>query len=640
MSDHVLEGLAASVSIFPAIGVARVGNTGPGDTTDDYYLPPEGIGRLPTESDGGPPFDVSGFRDRQGRLRKQAATFALYHEDRREPLRIGTALPLPDGGSAQIVDVVWTAHLANKKAAWYQFEGGVGEKGYPPRHPLRNADVRGEDRRGLIIDPGPRTVSTRGTRTGEFDRNDGDGRSTFPPDGPDPDRERITTLGRITAGDDGGLLLLGGAGVAYTTSAAPALGDDDNNDHWWDDVSDGPVSATMVVRVVDQRGEQVGPEHEIRLLDTSWAIVAPPSYAPEVVTLVTLYDTLFDMAVRHEGIRPGIYREGQWQQGYRPHYPTEIEPILRRATEVPWVVAVPPKVHTFDLDRLGTKDPRFDQIRRYLFESLRPPQAPNTLSSPGTGYRLMPYIAGDDISSQQTAKFHTLTPTQYFLLGQWADGNFRTADETPNPMSGPEWHPGHRLTAAALGNSSGPPFSPGIEMGWLSRVPAVYAKPFRFRFAPVANLPVEAGRLSLATDPADGLEPGDVTKYMSVPWQADFNGCAVHESDGHHLWWWPAHRPMFVYARREKPGAVSEKDEWNHVGWIGTVRDQTAADYVAFADRLEMAEHWHELGFVMHNARIGPRDDTEAPDPPRFVEVRRTLPRPGFVLDDHNRPRD
>ncbi|MER6767733.1 LodA/GoxA family CTQ-dependent oxidase [Amycolatopsis sp. NPDC000746] len=631
--SEALAQLARTVSIFPAIGVARLGNTGPGDSTEDYYLPPDGIGRLPRESEGDLPFEPAGFRDRHGRLRKQAATFALYAADRREPLATGTRLPLSDGSTATIVDIVWTAHLANKKPSWYQIQDRIGETGYPAGHPLRNEDVQGEARKKLIIDPGPRTVSGRGTRIGEFDRNDGRGRSTFPPDSPDPARQRITTLGRIAVRPDGSLLLLGGSGISYSTAAEPSIPDDDNNDGWWDDVSDGPVSATIVVRVLDQHGAVLGPDQEISLDDKAWAIVAPPAYAPEIVNLVTLYDTIFDMAVRFAGLRPDLYDNGQWQETYQPHYPTEIEPILRRAAVLPWVVAVPPKVHTFDLARLGAKDPRYDQIRRRLFEVLRPPTTPNTLASAKTGYRMMPYIVGEDAASdsQLTAKFHSLTATQYFLLSQWADGNFLTADQPPNPGSAAERRPGHHLTEAALGNCCGQPFAPGIEMSWLSRVPAVYSAPFRLR--PVPHLPVEAGQLSLIADPARGLEPGDVTKYLSVPWQGDFNTCSVLKVDDHYLWWWPAHRPMFVYARRDKPGPA----DWNHVSWVGTVRDQTVKGYVAFADNLGMAQHWHELGFVARNTRLRPADDTQPPEP-QYIEVRRTLPRPGYVLDDHNQP--
>src|SRR5258706_14587410 len=38
--------------------------------------------------------------------------------------------------------------------------------------------------------------------------------------------------------------------------------------------------------------------------------------------------------------------------------------------------------------------------------------------------------------------------------------------------------------------------------------------------------------LSQTNDFASGLQPGDLTKYMSVPWQADFNECSTQPVDG------------------------------------------------------------------------------------------------------------
>ena len=36
--------------------------------------------------------------------------------------------------------------------------------------------------------------------------------------------------------------------------------------------------------------------------------------------------------------------------------------------------------------------------------------------------------------------------------------------------------------------------------------------------------------LSQRNDFVTGLQPGDLTKYMSVPWQADFNECSTSRS--------------------------------------------------------------------------------------------------------------
>ena len=150
--------------IHPSIGIARVGNS-----PDSFYVAPDAIGGLPFECDAdgnrilvnGAPQTVRTFKDDRKRVRRQAAVFTIFaYEDDRHPPR---AVSLAD---ADVERIEWTAHLANKKAAWYQNQELDGDlmlgnaNSYAKRHvPFRNAHVTGEERRqALIIDPGPRTV--------------------------------------------------------------------------------------------------------------------------------------------------------------------------------------------------------------------------------------------------------------------------------------------------------------------------------------------------------------------------------------------------------------------------------------------------------------------------------------------------
>jgi len=63
-----------------------------------------------------------------------------------------------------------------------------------------------------------------------------------------------------------------------------------------------------------------------------------------------------------------------------------------------------------------------------------------------------------------------------------------------------------------------------------------------------------------------GLEPGDVSKLMALPWHTDYNSCATHPaslpdpvvagktiSSGHY-WSWPAERPVAVYRAEDVVG--------------------------------------------------------------------------------------
>jgi hypothetical protein len=51
--------------IYPGIGIARVGNA-----PDDYFIGPESPGQIPAPE--------GGFKDAEGRMKRQAARFRIY----------------------------------------------------------------------------------------------------------------------------------------------------------------------------------------------------------------------------------------------------------------------------------------------------------------------------------------------------------------------------------------------------------------------------------------------------------------------------------------------------------------------------------------------------------------------------------
>src|SRR5262249_61770640 len=88
-------------AIHPSIGVARLGNS-----RDEYFLAPEIVN---------PPPERPGFyRDPTGGLKRQAVRFRVYGLNEQ-----GIAATELTQSNAEIA---WTVHLANKKAAWYQFQ--------------------------------------------------------------------------------------------------------------------------------------------------------------------------------------------------------------------------------------------------------------------------------------------------------------------------------------------------------------------------------------------------------------------------------------------------------------------------------------------------------------------------------------
>jgi hypothetical protein len=570
-------------SIYPAIGIARLGNA-----LSKFYIGPETYRGLPTLLDG-KSFGPEDFRDVEGRLCRQAARFRVFKETDEGAEEVNF-------DSAGIKEIHWKVHLANKKASWYQFRTSSGEHGYAPNQPLRNAEkLTSNDRLKLIIDPGPRNISGRNAggadqpiEFSEATIPDGYKGGSFPPSSIKP--FSIQTLGALQTDSKGRLLVLGGFGRSGSISDDLNLQTYANNDGWWDDTSDGPVQATITFN-----------SGEVIEVDPAWVIVAPPRYAPQLANLVTLYDAIFDGVVRFQEARPDIYERGIWKSGkdgYRPSFETDIRPIFERAAGYHWVAAIPPKPHTFDFEKLGNPEEALNELRQYYLDAIRPPGNENVIINGASGATMMPYIAGDDClapSTQATSKYLRLTDTQYFFLQQWAAGHFEIGAKR-------EAHPGHRLSRAVLENCVGGGFSPGIEMTWICRNPSIYAAPFRIRMRP--NLP---DPLSLGFQPEVGLEPGDISRYMALPWQADFNECSSQPIEGRRLWWWPVQRPEFVHLPTGQ-----------QVPWIGSSYDQNAGDYISFSDNIEMVENWDKLGFV-YNIGSGPDDC--------FIEVAKEPPR-------------
>jgi hypothetical protein len=141
-------------------------------------------------------------------------------------------------------------------------------------------------------------------------------------------------------------------------------------------------------------------------------------------------------------------------------------------------------------------------------------------------------------------------------MKNWNAGNF-TDDWSGPPKPATDITP-HGLDRAALESCVGGAFYPGIEASWLLRDVYTFSEPFRLD--------------------ATSLQPGDISKQMAVPWQADFYDCI---QDGE-LAWWPAQRPDDVY-----PESGGPQQPWirKHVNSVS-----------------DMVKNWYKLGFVVKKA--------------------------------------
>jgi len=252
------------------------------------------------------------------------------------------------------------------------------------------------------------------------------------------------------------------------------------------------------------------------------------------------------------------------------------------------------------------------------------------------------------------------------VLRQWALGLFyneRTEGWTvPDPWQPyADWvnHTGRDLDRGVITNLLGGSFCPGAEIGWVMRNPAIWREPYRIKAdpgfynfgqtpaqantgqVPDSNYAFYAGEdLSLANDFATGLQPGDLSKYMSVPWQADFNECSTQPIDvtyeqwnviypdgdndqlmgrEQRIWetlWWPAHRPLQTWELVSVSGGAPTIS-W--LDWTPGVPQTNAGD-------LKMVREWWRLGFVRNNPFLPPGDvtPTTLPLDKKYISVERT----------------
>jgi hypothetical protein len=747
--------------IHPGIGIARLGNS---DT--EFYLAPETPGGLPQacDSDGNPRHEADGvtprlvtnFKDAQGRIKRQAARFQVFIYDEKAPegraLKIGERIA-GGGNEGTLVDIQWRVYVANKKACWYAFNSTQGEHGYPDKYPRRNANVAESARSRLIIDPGPRTVNGTTKRRASFDRSgEGGYATTFPPEGLQP--FSIDTLGQLMTDDAGRLLVLGGHGRSGSEKSGPgepSIANYANNDGWYDDVSDGPVTARLVMFA-----DNVQQPRYIDVEYPAWVIVGYPRFVPEVLDVVTMDDVLLDLFLREFAGDTAIYGRADsfddpqhvdyrdeaalrqwrdsrltWNPAVRPWFYRDIWPILYRPDQFRFLCNVlgqsnfphdqqqrglfdpdklskvpkpvdakaaaaaqaagvpqPPSAEmAMEPDLLARRIVRDDQgrcfddeygaQRRYLFGLLRLAGEENEfkiedrISSRLHNLPLMPLLCGDNpLTNVVPSKFLRLTDYQLFILKQWADGNFINEIEEgwlkQSPYNPFDPYPktllpgGRQFDRGVLSNALGGAFCPGGEVTWMIRNPSVYWAPYRFKVdrslsgfletAAQSNTGTGVEQdytfnvqnpLSQDNDFDTGLQPGDVTKYMALPWQADFNECTTNPIDvtyadwnsiypdseqdtrlkkDRKVWvtlWWPAHRPLqFSEVQSVSRGRASY--QW--INWSRGIPQTHQGD-------LKMVTEWSSLPFIIRNPYLPERLKRQAPSDldgqPRYVSIER-----------------
>jgi hypothetical protein len=391
--------MAKEYRIYPGIGIARLGHS-----PDSFFLSPEipGGGPLELTADDSVQL-VRHYKDNQ-MIRRQAARFRVF-EFEVDAAGRATSREVNSSTGARID---WQVELANEKSAAGRF---VDENEPEDVHSTRNPGIAQAD---LIIEPTFPAISgvsqsANATSEGKF-------------------RGQTVFLGELRTDSKGRLLVLGGRGKSASIPPGLPLGDRStpdrpghpgntfaNNEGWFDDVSDGPISATV----------KIPGQPDVAINNGAWVIVAPPDFSPYTAGITTMYD----IVTQATGSMPP----------QTPSFQNDVLPILQAAARLRYVSTLPIwSLFSTDYVTLSRKgDPAADQLRQ------------DTLGL------LLSTEAGP------LANF-TMTDNQHDVLTKWANGSF-IADFNPNPPL-PALTP-DRLDRASLSQAVGGGFFPGIEAG-------------------------------------------------------------------------------------------------------------------------------------------------------------------------------
>lgn len=672
--------------VHPTVNFARFG------TSEDYILSPETSAGLPQKGSkvtGGlpikkgtnnTPVSSNDLRDEDGDLKKQAARFRIYAYEKQSEasypdnnglkdsdgvdLEVTIGTRLPDGRT--VTDLVWSSHLANKKAAVYNVVNNKGEKAYADGQvpQLRNPEVHGniDDAsrlNPLMIDAGPRAIRASTNETAKFNRcstascvrenaqieplagypirfpedyND----ELYEPNGP------LDTLGEILTDDQGRLLVLPSSGNSvgqYDEYGVPIqMAGDLNNVGWFDSAADGPVNVTLVFD-----------DGSTEAAFGAWVVCGDPAYAPQIRNVVSVWDDVYNMFVRDLNLQNDLYTEingestPSYNPDYKPNFTQDIKPVFIACDLQRWTANLPPmalSAHTA-VDNI-TEDNDPDRTIMAALNFIRNPNKDET----NIGAPLMPLSLGAAGTS-----FLTVTKTQYFMLEQWSKGHFTKGDDCTLSA-------GELIDMASMANCLGGRYVPGIEVSYTIMDKEIYIQdwqksgsgPFRIKQDPLTFKYTEldpkkpyltSGWIPLH-DMSDGLQPGDISKFMATPWQTDYNSCSIHataintdgknESNGAEstlYWSWPAQRPDAVYVAEEVFNNVLPQQKWSIRG-PGTYAINPAAA-ATFQDPLQSVSDWHKIGFIVQGTNVD--SDSQEYSPNIYLEVQSKLTNPGDSSD-------
>ena len=588
------------VKIHPGIGVARVGNS-----SSDYYIGPEVKNPKPTK--------FGDTRDAGGAIKRQAARFRVYGYDKNGDV-------VAEIQQSENSSIEWAVHVANKKAAWYEFNAAMDIPATVSLSvPLRNPDVSGSGRSALVIDPGEKKISGLSMNDSSYQMS-GNFQGT------------TVMLGELRTDAVGRLLVLPGHGVSASPSNQPVFNpanpDSFNNAAgWYDDIADGPVNAVVTIGNKDF------------IADGAWVTSAPPNFAPDLVGWRTMNDLMKD-----------IYTQsGMMKIPDKISFKNHVKPILARMNELQWVnkgfssmfgAGAPMNFSDGELLKKLSIAPTSSlypdpnqELRRTIYNSFR---ATNSRTVEEGAW---PWIYGDAFGYTDPNPSAPPSPSKYlklpylfdYILSCWVAGNF---ESDYDPAANSEYEKLEELNIqeqprmldeAAVHFCLADAFHPGCELTWPMRHASMYRAPYRIRERepgkpdPTYGPTLTTSDVAKISGPLYEQGPGDLTRWMALPWQGDTAYCRSGydmEYDPYLPTFWPARVPNQVLTEIDyqtlcdtsRPMEERIAAFHNRPSWLRQLPAQNPAP----EQMMYMIEHFGEMGIL--EAKPKPKDIDWLPD--------------------------
>ena len=469
--------------------------------------------------------------------------------------------------------------------------------------------------------------------------------------------------------DEGTLIFYGADGISAALNPSDLNTDFADNSNWYDDICDGRVTASIHKKDTGEKFELND------AYSAAWVASAPPDYAPQIQPISTMYDLVTGASNEFHAselatVFPMMYRlyRMQWVNlgdFLAPSFKETIDELIA-SDKFKYIYKKEPKA---EADAVREKifnmfrDPAYNMANEPIIPSKNTTDLVNRGS--GTDELKLPYYPGDAIDYPGSpAQWFAIPPMIYEQLRKWRDGDFYTPesfnfknidemgafyrerfldsanDEARKPLL---------MTRAVLETLYGGGFHPGVELTWPMRHDEMYAENVETYKLILDNSDYKIGayglrevRLNLASKEEQDdifyndfgfsmtaedvrksmdernkenwlwkVTPGDLTKWMGIPWQSDAGSCqAVYVEKQYPIpSWWAANLPVHVLTMDNynklldptilddtKRNIYANRLEWLHTASTGFIGYHAEGGYMN--GLINMVYQWKDIGVV------------------------------------------